>query len=578
MALGCYVVGRYTIVNFPRTVHNHKASLEMLPPIIFISVFLTIPLTFLSLGMSQYSKKGWILLWDAKPIWRGIGIAGIICLFVSTLKNHSIATYFLYYAVRGLDAKPPWLDCGNQSFLENGCFTIEDNRSIHLDCIDIHGEEHCDRIEWKNSAKFFYDNLVKTHVKSTEPFSYNGNLMLYQAIVSLVVYICLRNSTESLALLSPFMLIFPTVLHALLLIRSFLHPGTLRGLKALSEFKFTNILSINFWIDLCSLAIYGTGFAHGGLSNFGTHYPFRHPINIDAVFLNLISVTYSLMYTVFLYNIYGMLSYELNIPLDEIVSFDKEDNFIQCALSFTHMNMTKFWTVAFYFSNFMVVLRNLATQCETFLCTFYDMKPSLKRFTIPCALVFSFSHFLCLSMMNFNVVHYFILDINFMIVFIVAPLLAYFLYTFLSHFYGVMLFVDDMHFMLGFRPSNIWKINWYVGFLVYLSMSFFGMYHFSKKDIHEAFPVAFYCVFVVTAVICLIPVIYFIIFVFIKYQQNVPCLEIFKSSKQWGPREEFLRKSRDMFSAHDMSKEYLYRQQKLRSKFTEPQVPKTTTE
>ncbi|XP_044751614.1 sodium- and chloride-dependent creatine transporter 1-like [Coccinella septempunctata] len=572
MALGCYIVGSYHLVEFPTSVHDHRASLEILPVLVLVTIFLAIPITFTSLGLSQYSKKGWIKLWDAEPVWRGIGIAGILCLYVAIMSNLSLSTYFLYYTTRSLETETPWSECDeNQSFFEEGCFTYKENRSIRLDCIDMHGEEHCRNIDWKNSAQYFWESTVRLK-NSRDFFHYNTNLIFYQIAVTVMIYICLRNSTESLAIFSPFLLLFPTGLHGVLLIRSFLHPGTLRGLEDMSQFKFSNLISAQFWLDFATLSIYSTGFAYGGLSNFGTQYNFRHPINIDAVFINLASVTYSIMYTILIYNIYGILSYELDIPVQEIVDIDKDDSFIQCALSFAHMPFTKFWTFIFYLANFLIVLRNLAIQCEMFLCTFYELKPVLKRYTIPCALVFCHTLVISHCVLNFNIAVTLVLEVFIWVVFVVIPALAFYFYIFISFFYGVMHLMDDMHFMLGFRPCNLWKLNWYMGFLIYLALFIFSAYEStqSAEDLNET---VHYIRIVIITIFCLIPLIYFILFVAIKYEKKIPFLEIFKSAKQWGPRDEVLRKSRDMFSAHDMTKEYLYRQKKLKGRVTE--VPTT---
>ncbi|XP_045472433.1 sodium-dependent proline transporter-like [Harmonia axyridis] len=574
MALGCYVIGRYPLILFPNVVDHHRASLEILPVVIFITLFFSIPLTFATLGLSQYSKKGWIKLWDAAPIWRGIGISGIICLYISTLFLTTACTDFLYYTIRTLETETPWLKCGNQDFLKEGCFTFIANRSIHLDCITMHGEEHCSNLVWKNSAQYFWDNTVNFKSGNSTMFEYNEGLIPYEIGVAMILYICLRNSTQSLALFSPFLLIFPTILHVILVIRSFLHPGTLRALEVIGQFKFSNFFAIRFWMDLIIISLRSTNFAYGGLSFFGAQHRFRNPVKLDAVFINVASLTYCIGYTMFLYNTFGILSYELNIPIEEIMNIEKDANFIQFPLSFTHMSLTKFWTFIFYFANFLVILRSLATQSETFLSVFYELNPTLKKYTIPCSLVFCSTLLLLNILFNFKVLHIVLLKLDIFTTFTIIPVLAFYFYVFIAFFYGVMHFVDDMHFMLGFRPSNIWKLNMYVGFSIYFALSIYGFYGFSLGLTQSAMdPV----LFMVNGALCMIPLIYFIIYVIIKRHAHVHWMEIFRPAKQWGPRDELLRKSRDMFSAHDMTKEYLYRQQKLRIKAADTVAKVDTT-
>lgn len=129
--------------------------------------------------------------------------------------------------------------------------------------------------------------------------------------------------------------------------------------------------------------------------------------------------------------------------------------------------------------------------------------------------------------------------------------------------YGLDTFCEDVHFMQGIRPKVYMKSAWVASSVLLLYTFLIEFYSETTKLIEIEVllnSVGFWII-----VICLcFAVITSIVRLSISACQK-RCMWSVQLSSAWRPRSELLQRSRAMFSAQAMTKEYLYRQYHLQA-------------
>ena len=129
-------------------------------------------------------------------------------------------------------------------------------------------------------------------------------------------------------------------------------------------------------------------------------------------------------------------------------------------------------------------------------------------------------------------------------------------------FYGLRKFRDDVHFMIGIRFSAYSNALYILNPLLLGSLLIYNVYNFYTHKVEVKFPwmrslEIFFLWFILVAVVFY----FFVYLVLVVLGKNLP---VFKPAADWGPRYSTLVKSRRMFKAYNMAKEYLYRQERFR--------------
>ncbi|KAK9871120.1 hypothetical protein WA026_011404 [Henosepilachna vigintioctopunctata] len=285
LALLCWTIGNVTIEISPTLFNFYDTILGPLIVLVISTIFITIPQTFFEIGISQYSRRGSIKVFDAAPAWRGIGILGVVSVFLLSIRSVQICTYFLIYTLNSLSAVPPWSNCGEQNYLSIGCYTFGNNRTSHENCIEVFNLEHCESIEWFDSAELFWRSVAITKLGPAQ-IQYKIELILCCSLTLIAAYVCVRNSMDSFSVFSGFLVNAPAVMLGTVVLKSFTVPGSMRALKYIFTFSRKDFFNVEVWMDMISLSLMTVG-NMGGLKTLAKGTYFRHPTNSEAILLNL---------------------------------------------------------------------------------------------------------------------------------------------------------------------------------------------------------------------------------------------------------------------------------------------------
>ncbi|CAH1647759.1 unnamed protein product [Spodoptera littoralis] len=127
--------------------------------------------------------------------------------------------------------------------------------------------------------------------------------------------------------------------------------------------------------------------------------------------------------------------------------------------------------------------------------------------------------------------------------------------------YGLERFSEDVHFMQGVQPKSSVKACWLVSGFVLIYVLGTQLYKaYIEKNETMGNTIAWYFLLINIVLTILVTIVKL---VYAMYKKNL--YDQLSLDSEWGPKSEILRRSRAMFSAQAMTKEYMYRQYHLQA-------------
>lgn len=134
--------------------------------------------------------------------------------------------------------------------------------------------------------------------------------------------------------------------------------------------------------------------------------------------------------------------------------------------------------------------------------------------------------------------------------------------------YGFERFSEDVHFMQGIKPNNYLKLSWASTIFILIYVIFSELYFVMKNPRGVGDKIGFYTF--VTFVVLVVSLTGIKLLVAALKSKQAFWKEI-EVDPSWGPKNRMLRRSRALFSAQAMTKEYIYRQYQLQAGIQERQ-------
>ncbi|KAF2882794.1 hypothetical protein ILUMI_23306 [Ignelater luminosus] len=566
MALICWTVGLGNCWRFPVAASLDGGGAFLLPYLLETFV-IAIPFTYMELGLGQFSNRGPVAVWALCPIWKGVGNASITLMLFLMVYYNIICSYLIFFFFASMSTVVPWSVC-DPSWAKPNCFTFEDNSSIRLNCTEKYGADFCNNQHWENSAVQYWKTKVLDRVATEGKLGrIRWEIVYCSSTTATLVFLLNCKGTKSLEKVVPFFSIFPYLELIALLFVSLIDPGSSRGIRSFMMPDFVKLWTSSPWRVAFEQILFSIGLGLGGLTTLGSHCHFRNPIHVEAIAINLIDIASSLCYGIMIFNCLGALSYDLNIPMEEVMAWPDTLLFAKIPLSLNYLpGIPQLWGVLFYSSIYIIGLRSQGLMMATVLSTIYDHYPRMLKYTFQCSAVCS----LLIVVLGYPfLTQAGSILLNYVDNIIVGPtlLMVCFLETAgVICIYGMTHFTDDMHFMLGFRASMYWQLLWSLSPLFLGGMFIHSVYNFTTS---EADRPTLMWMRAMQWLIFSIPFLLLIIGItthVIKKRKKLKVIQLFHPSPNWGPRDPILKKSREMFTAHSMTKEYMYRQNRMKNK------------
>ena len=112
LALISYGVGLGNVWRFPYLAYSSGGG-AFLIPFLVSSVVVGVPYALLEVSLGQWMCEGGIGAWDITPIFKGIGFANLIIVFLGNVYYEVILAWSLRYLYDSFSYDLPWKYCSN---------------------------------------------------------------------------------------------------------------------------------------------------------------------------------------------------------------------------------------------------------------------------------------------------------------------------------------------------------------------------------------------------------------------------------------------------------------------------------
>ncbi|KAJ8953545.1 hypothetical protein NQ318_002965, partial [Aromia moschata] len=514
--------------------------------------------------VGQYSKAS-NKLWNLCPLFKGIRYSELSLLLMFQVYYNFLNSYVLFYVVSSMSATVKWENC-DKSWANGSCYDFlggvgSANATGHQSSVEQYWYNEVLELEAPNNKKGW------THWQLV------GCLCVTMSAVSLAN--C--RGSKSLKKFLPIITMTSFLEIVALLFVTTMTLGNLEGITYLFR-KTGKDYTLNIWKEILwkkdSIVLnasrdilFSMGLGLGGFSSLGAQSSFRAPIHTYAVFCNLANMGLSLAFAIILSNLYAILSHQSNVNMQEVMrergEFSNNIFSVLPAALFYLPGPTQIWIFVFYSSIFLQGLNASVVMSSTILQAFYDFKPSLMKKSPICS--FLCSILICTPgcMLHTRLGITITAFLNQIIHTTLLPLINTVRILVIIYLYGLLNFTDDVQFMLGFRPSAYWQLSlvissfWLPTFTVLSIIRFFGRLNY-KPD------------FIVIVERCALSIVLF----WIPFMGMVRIIRkgvrrnLVRPSEDWGPRNEILKKSREMFTDDSFTDEYIYEKNLLKNKLS----------
>ncbi|KAB7493651.1 Sodium- and chloride-dependent GABA transporter 2 [Armadillidium nasatum] len=423
---------------------------------------------FLEVGIGQFMSEGGISVWKMCPLFRGIGYASIVVCNWLNIYYIVVIAWALYYFCISFQTVLPWGTCGNYWNTE-ACIAFDEvaNHSVIA-------ELKANNITPRDSVVEFWDHNV---LRITDGVHDMGTMVwpLFGALAFswLLTYFAIWKGvkvTGKIMYFTAHLIIhlytatFPYVMLTALLVRGATLPGAADGIRFYLEPKWEKILDYQVWNDAGTQIFYSYAVALGGMIALGSYNKFNNNFIKQCAFLCLCNSMTSLFAGFGIFSVLGFMSYQLELPMEEVAEKGPGLAFIAYPKAMARMPLAPLWSAMFFAMILLVGLDSQFVQVESVITAIVDLFPDTLRrgrrremlvgavciidFLIGCTMVMEG------GMYVFQIFDYFSASGIILLTICFCESLV------LGWIYGADRFYDNIHMMIGKRITPYFKICW----------------------------------------------------------------------------------------------------------------------
>lgn len=306
-------VGLGNVWRFPFTAYENGGGAFLIPYLIVL-MFIGRPLYLLEIGLGQFCSGGCIKVWDISPAFRGVGYGQVLATCCVVSYYCSLIGLAIYYLVASCQATLPWTVCHPQLH-QNGtfCFPSNGNKS------DL-PRNGSNITVIASSEQYFKAGVLKENSDITDGIGLpDPALAACLAACWFFLFMTLYRGVSGSGKFAYFTAIFPYVVMFILLIRGLTLPGASAGLLFFFTPQWSRLLDPAVWYAAVTQSFFSLGVGFGALTTYSSYNKFHHNSYKDALIISFADTFTSVLAGTVIFAILGHLSYELDLPVKDVV-------------------------------------------------------------------------------------------------------------------------------------------------------------------------------------------------------------------------------------------------------------------
>ncbi|XP_076457390.1 sodium- and chloride-dependent glycine transporter 1-like [Babylonia areolata] len=476
-----YAVGLGNVWRFPYICARNGGGAFLIP--FLMMLFITgIPLVFMELSFGQFASSGVVSIWNACPLFQGVGWAMFIVSSLIAVYYNMIIAWTLYYFFASFAKTLPWSVCGPWS--SEGC--LEDRSGIsnctqfgglwyNNSCVtnatvgvqrflEIQNASNTSVLDHHSPSDDFFHTVVLDITKGVEEMGgVRWQLALCLLLAWVLVSVCLVKGIKTSGKAVYFTAFFPYVVLTILLIRGLTLKGSVDGIVYFLLPQWDQLLNAKVWGDAAVQIFFSLSPCWGGLITLASYNKFHNNCLLDSVLVSVMDCLTSVFAGLVIFSIIGYMAHQLGVSVKDVATEGAGLAFVVYPEVVTKLPISQLWAVLFFA---MLITLGLGTQIATVTTvhtTLLDQFPHLFRkgrrsilllvgIAVTCYLIgLAFctkGGMYVLQLFDNYAATYSLLFIGLVECVVLAWV------------YGTERFFDDIQLMLGKRPGKIWAISW----------------------------------------------------------------------------------------------------------------------
>ncbi|XP_066967258.1 sodium- and chloride-dependent GABA transporter 2-like [Macrobrachium rosenbergii] len=453
-----FCVGLGNVWRFPYLCYKNGGGAFLIPYVV-CAIVGGAPMFFLEVGIGQFMSEGGISVWKMSPLFQGIGCAAIVVCNWLNMYYIVIIAWALYYFIYSFQAELPWSSCNNE-WNTDACvsFTGIANHTIIEDIKALN-------LTPKDSVVEFWDRKV---LQITEGVHDMGGMVwpLFGTLLFswFCTYFAIWKGVKVTGKIMYFTATFPYVMLTALLVRGVTLPGASEGIRFYLEPKWEKVLDHKVWNDAGTQIFYSYAVALGGMIALGSYNKFDNNFIKQCSFLCVCNSMTSIFAGFGIFSILGFMSYQLELPMEEVAEAGPGLAFIAYPKAMAAMPLAPLWSALFFCMILMVGMDSQFVQVESVVTAIVDLFPDIlrvgRRREVLVAVVCLFDFAIGCTMVMQGGMYVFQIFDTFSASGIILLTICFCESMVIGWVYGAKRFYDNITMMLGYTISPYFQICW----------------------------------------------------------------------------------------------------------------------
>lgn len=389
-----FAVGLGNVWRFPYLCFKNGGSAFVFAFSIMLFI-IGLPLFYLEITLSQFSKYGPLEVWKVVPAFRGLGFCS---LFISTLiafYYNTLVCYSLIYAISSFIPTLPWTTCESSWNDAKCCIsTIGTHVNSSILC----------SVDTESPAKQYFNKFILDMSDGIGEVGYiNWKLALSLLACWLMIFFSLSKGVASLGKVSYVTAIFPYIMITALIIRGVTLPGAMKGIQYyILKMNTTALLKLQTWVDAINQVYFCLGITQGSLYTLGRHNKFHYNHEKTSIFIGVLDGFTGILAGFAIFTVLGYMSEKTGIEISELAVGGPGLSFIVYPEALSLMPFPWVWCLFFFLMMITIGFGSILSYTE---CVLDSTTEIMKNYSLTANLVNGkkreFTYRLCVCLLFF---------------------------------------------------------------------------------------------------------------------------------------------------------------------------------
>lgn len=382
-----FAVGLGNVWRFPYKAYEGGGASFLIPYVVFL-VTAGLPLFFLEMGFGQFASLGPVSVWNASPMFRGLGWAMVIICGLVCIYYNMVIAYTIHYIFSSFAKDVPWADCDSSWPPEYGCKRrsedMSDNETTTFNLTTLWCKENYDPsahpvectvvFNPKSPSQVYWEHEVLDQSSGIDEGAgdFKWELVLCLLAAWIVVFVCLSRGIKSSGKVVYVTATLPYIVLIILLIRNVTLEGAWGGIEYYVIPDMDKLKDAAIWYSAASQIFYSLGVSFGSLQTLSSYNRFRNNVYRDAILVACVNCCTSILAGFVIFAVLGHMAHKNGVPIEDVAKSGPGLAFEAYPEGIALLPVSPAWSILFFVMLLSLGLDSQFAMMETVITAIVD--------------------------------------------------------------------------------------------------------------------------------------------------------------------------------------------------------------